>query len=95
MLLQCQLGSEIYNQLTKTLDLVKEFNQVALENTCAMASKATTQATSRGGRGGGSGGHGRNGGHGGRGGGPDDKDDLDDEALEADWDTYMDGVRSS
>ena len=79
MLLQCQPGSEIYNQLTKTLDLVGELNRVALDNARAMASEATTQATSRGGRGGGSGGRVRSGGRGGRGGrgpGPDDEDDL-------------------
>nr|POE96374.1 myosin-11 [Quercus suber] len=73
MLLQCQPGSEIYNQLTKTLDLVGELNQVALDNAHAMASEATTQATSRGARGGGSRGCGCSGG---RGGGPDDEDDL-------------------
>nr|POE96377.1 hypothetical protein CFP56_53950 [Quercus suber] len=84
MLLQCQPGFEIYNQLTKTLDLVGELNRVALDNVRAMASEASTQATSRGGGGGGSRGRGRSGGHGG---GPDD-----DEALEADWDTYMDGA---
>nr|POF25143.1 hypothetical protein CFP56_66046 [Quercus suber] len=54
----------------KTLDLVGELNRVALDNARAMASEATTQATSHGGRG-------------------------DDEALEADWDTYMDGIESS
>nr|POE67512.1 hypothetical protein CFP56_36678 [Quercus suber] len=77
------------------LDLVGELSRVALENACATASEATTQATSYGGRGGGPGGCGRSGGHGGRGGGPDDEDDSDDEALEGDWDTYMDGVGSS
>ena len=76
MLLQCQPGSDIYNQLTKTLDLVGELNRVALDNARAMASEATTQATSRGGRGGGSGGRGRSGGRGGRGPSPDDEDDL-------------------
>ncbi|KAK7823317.1 serine/threonine-protein phosphatase 7 long form like protein [Quercus suber] len=82
--------------LTKTLDLVGELNQVALDNVRAMASEASTHATSRGGRGGGSRGRGRSGGRGGRGGGPDIHiDDLDDEALEADWDTYMDGAGSS
>nr|POF06486.1 hypothetical protein CFP56_27898 [Quercus suber] len=95
MLLQCQPGSEIYNQLTKTLDLVGELNRVALDNAHAMASEATIQATSHGGRGGGFGGCGRSRGRGGHGGGPDDEDDLDDEALEADWDTYMDSVGSS
>nr|POE71205.1 hypothetical protein CFP56_29037 [Quercus suber] len=90
MLLQCQPGSKIYNQLTKTLDLVGELNRVALDNVRAMASEASTQATSRGGRGGGSRGRGRSGGRGGHGGGPDD-----DEALEADWDMYMDGAGSS
>nr|POF23208.1 hypothetical protein CFP56_48479 [Quercus suber] len=89
MLLQCQPASEVYNQLTKTLDLVQELNRVALDNARAMASEVTTQATSHGGRGGGSGGRGRSGGRGGHGGRGDD------EALEADWDTYMDGVGSS
>nr|POE61374.1 hypothetical protein CFP56_40979 [Quercus suber] len=93
MLLQCQPGSAMYNQLTKTLDLVGELNRVALDNVRAMASEASTQATTRGGRGGGSRGRGRSGG---RGGGPNIHiDDLDDEALEADWDTYMDGAGSS
>nr|POE85728.1 hypothetical protein CFP56_07188 [Quercus suber] len=59
-----------------------------------MVSEATTQATSHGGRGG-FGGRGHSGGRGGRGGHPDDEDDLDDEALEADWDMYMDGAGGS
>ncbi|KAK7824843.1 serine/threonine-protein phosphatase 7 long form like protein [Quercus suber] len=45
MLLQCQPGSAMYNQLTKTLDLVGELNRVALDNVRAMASEASTQAT--------------------------------------------------
>ena len=56
----------MYNQLLRTLDLVEELSRVALENTHAAASEASTQATSRGGRGGGSG---RRGGTGGRRGG--------------------------
>ena len=52
---------------------------MALENMRAIATEASTQATSRGGEGHGSGGHGRNGGRGhsgGCGGGHEDDDDL-------------------
>ena len=52
---------------------------MALENTRAIATEASTQATSRGGEGHGSGGRGRSGGRGhsgGRGGGHEDDDDL-------------------
>ncbi|KAL0011171.1 hypothetical protein SO802_006279 [Lithocarpus litseifolius] len=66
-LLQCEPGSELYNQLLRMLDLVGELSQVQLENACA-ASEASTQATGPGGRGGGSGGRGGTGGRrGGRG----------------------------
>ncbi|KAK9997951.1 hypothetical protein SO802_017554 [Lithocarpus litseifolius] len=66
-LLQCELGSKMYNQLLRTLDLVGELSRVALENERA-ASEESIQATGSGGRGGGSGGRGdvggRRGGHG-------------------------------
>ncbi|KAL0000067.1 hypothetical protein SO802_019669 [Lithocarpus litseifolius] len=102
-LLQCELGSELYNQLLRTLDLVGEFSRVQLENARA-ASEASTQATGRGGRGGGSGGRGGAGGQkGGR--GPahapvrnsedEHESGTDDEAFDGDWDMYMDGVRTS
>uniref|UniRef100_A0A7N2L136 Uncharacterized protein n=1 Tax=Quercus lobata TaxID=97700 RepID=A0A7N2L136_QUELO len=71
------------------LDLVRELNRVALENTCATLSEASTQATGHGRRGGGFGGRGH---AGGCGGGREDEDELDDEALEGNWDMYMDGA---
>ncbi|KAL0004809.1 hypothetical protein SO802_012370 [Lithocarpus litseifolius] len=100
-LLQCEPGSELYNQLLRTLDLVGELSRVQLENECA-ASEVSTQATGRGGRGGGSGGRGgARGRRGGRGPAPtlvhslEDEDESDDEAFDGDWDTYMDGAGSS
>ncbi|KAL0008596.1 hypothetical protein SO802_010098 [Lithocarpus litseifolius] len=94
-LLQCELGSELYNQLLRTLDLVGELSRVQLENARA-ASEASTQATGHGGSGGRGGVGGRRGGC-----GPapvrnsEDEHESDDEAFDGDWDMYMDGVRSS
>jgi len=79
LLLQCQLDSEIYNHLTKTLDLVGELSRAALENAHATASETTIQVTGRGELGGGSGRRGCSEGRGGprgHGGGFDDEDDL-------------------
>ena len=79
LLSQCELNSQVYNHLKRTLDLVRELSRVALENTHAMATKASTQATGRGRGGCGFGGRGRSGGRGhsgGHGGGHEDDDDL-------------------
>ena len=79
LLLQCKPNSQVYNHLKRTLDLVREMSRAALENACATATKASTQAIGRGGGGHGSGGHGRSGGHGysgGHVGGHEDDDDL-------------------
>ena len=72
LLKQCEPDSQVYNHLKSTLDLVGELSRVALENTHATATEASTQAIGRGGQGRGSTrrGHGR-----GRGGGNEDEDD--------------------
>ena len=79
LLLQCEPNSQVYNHLKRTLDLVREMSRAALENACATATKASTQATGRGGGGCGSRGRGRSGGRaysGGRVGGHEDDNVL-------------------
>ena len=62
LLSQCELDSQVYNHLKRTLDVVGELSQVALKNVRATATEASTQVTGRG--------------RGGRGGGHEDDDDL-------------------
>ena len=79
LLLQYKPNSQVYNHLKRTLDLVGEMSQAALENARATVTEASTQATGHGGGGRGSRGRGRSGGHaysGGRGGGHEDDDVL-------------------